>query len=656
MDTNLSMQSWLDHLRTLSPPAGVVHVGAGNGAAAACYAGWGVSTAVFVEADERLFDKLTAVIAGRSNWSVHIALMSDREGDSDFYLASNPNENGTLVPESLTGLWRNLKTLEQCKRKATTLEALLSAAKLPVESLAWAVIDCLPALPVIQGAGEYLQKWDVIIARVIQDEKQVSGRGASKTEIDAYLSTRGYRCVAFEDERQPAVGTALYVRDWRAGVREQLAELEQQVSRQSTELADAMTALQSARDEQARLAAEKQAQLEQLVKARDEQARLAAERQQQVEQLTRTKEEQVRLIAERQAQLEQLVKARDEQARLAAERQQQVEQLTKAKEEQVKLAAERQLNTEKAIADSNKQSADLIELLKSQESKLEKMEKGLRSHFTKELGSSARQIEAFIGIDTYLSRGELLPTLHGWPVSPDFALYLINLIETNEYDLILEFGSGASTLLMAQTVLKKLQRTGVGQFNQPVPGSSRELSIGSRDPADQAQQQHVPSIVREHVRPSAADLLPRIISFEHSLKYYEESQIKLNHSGVAELVELNHTPLRDHVTAEGEQFLYYACEERIANVATLLSGRRANILVVVDGPPAATGKHARYPALPIMLQHLASHRLDVLLDDFNREEERQIAGRWTELLNRRSLAHEKTDLPFEKGACLLSIK
>ena len=331
MDTDISMQSWLDHLRRLSPPTGVVHVGAGNGTAARRYADWGVTTALFIEAEEELHDKLNAAIAGRSNWSAHMALVSAKEGTSDYYRASNPNENGVLVPESLSGLWRNLKTCDQCQLETTTLESLLSASSVPTEFLAWAVIDCLPALPVIRGAGRYADNWDVIIARVILDEKHAPGRGASKEEVDSYLSSRGYCSVAFEDERQPAVGIALYVRDWKAGNHEQLTARQQQLEQLTKE-----------RDEQVTLAAAKQTQLEQAGKAREEQSKLAAERQQQLEQLTRAKEEQAKLIAEKQAQLEQLAKAKEEQAKLAAERQQQLEQLTRAKDEQTKLAAEKQ--------------------------------------------------------------------------------------------------------------------------------------------------------------------------------------------------------------------------------------------------------------------------------------------------------------------------
>jgi hypothetical protein len=120
-------------------------------------------------------------------------------------------------------------------------------------------------------------------------------------------------------------------------------------------------------------------------------------------------------------------------------------------------------------------------------------------------------------------------------------------------------------------------------------------------------------------------------------------------------VELIYSPLRDYVAPNGNHFLYYSCEEKFAMLAKSLEGRRAHILVVVDGPPGATNLHARYPAMPIMLQYLASQQLDFLMDDYIRKEEKEIVDLWTELLDKRALEYKKQIFPFEKGACLLMI-
>ena len=358
MHSNVTFQNWIDHLRYLMPPQGVVHIGAGTGASAKRYADWSVNTSVLIEAEENYYHKLTQAVSGHKGWSAYTAMVSDKEHEAVYYKASNPNESGSLPPEVMAKLWRNLKTIEERRLITTTLERLLTSAGILPDCLNWLVIDCLPALPILQGAGKYMDGWDVIIARVLLDENLCPGNGAAKIEIDPFLQTQGYRCIAVEEERQPAIANALYIRDWK---KIQIKSLENQERiQQLTHTRDAQTKvaaerqtqiqqLSQVRDEQTKLATERQTQLEQAIKAKDDQARLAAERQQQVEQLAKARDEQAKLTTERQTQLEQAAKAKSDQAKLAAERQQQVEQLTKARDEQAKLATERQTQLEQAI-------------------------------------------------------------------------------------------------------------------------------------------------------------------------------------------------------------------------------------------------------------------------------------------------------------------
>ncbi len=210
-----SFENWLDRLRHLVPINGLVHVGAGVGGAALLYADWAVPGAVFVEANETHATRLSAAISGRSGWTSHTALLSDRDGEADFYLATNPSESGLLPPESLSRFWRNLKTREVRPTKTTTLDALLSAGSAEIQLINYAVIDCLPALSVLRGAEDSMAVWDVIIARVVLDEAQLAEQDARKSEVDRYLEARGYVCVASDEENQPALGRALYVRDWK---------------------------------------------------------------------------------------------------------------------------------------------------------------------------------------------------------------------------------------------------------------------------------------------------------------------------------------------------------------------------------------------------------------------------------------------------------
>jgi FkbM family methyltransferase len=447
---------------------------------------------------------------------------------------------------------------------------------------------------------------------------------------------------------------------------------------------------------QSKLVADSKTQIDEMAIALDEQKKLADNRQQQIEQLTQDKKEQSKLVEKLQAQLEQLTKERDEKAKwrsnlkkqltrttqaqyeaanLAAEHRLQIAGLTKAKKESLKPAAEfkslvRQVAQErdaqtklteelqafldKLIIDNTQHVVKISELIEYQQDQFKKMVQGLKQQLNKGLESSTQQIVSFIGIQNYLTCGRLIPSLHGWAVSPDFAHYLIDLIEINDYDLILEFGSGSSTVMLASAILNKLQRQAIRKLNLTnCEKPSLPINTDREGPNDIIHTME--SENREKILSNLANHSSRIVSFEHKKQYYKETLKKLRQAGVAELVELNYATLCDYLTCEGEHFLYYACEERIAALAKLFKRGKAKILVLVDGPPGSTGKHARYPALPIVLQHLPSHNIDVLLDDFNRQEEKEIIERWVKVLSKRSLSYTAQDLDFKKGACLLSI-
>lgn len=50
-------------------------------------------------------------------------------------------------------------------------------------------------------------------------------------------------------------------------------------------------------------------------------------------------------------------------------------------------------------------------------------------------------------------------------------------------------------------------------------------------------------------------------------------------------------------------------------------------MLVVDGPPAATGPQARYPSLPMLIDRLAKNAT-VVLDDAHRRDELKIVEEW----------------------------
>lgn len=274
---------------------------------------------------------------------------------------------------------------------------------------------------------------------------------------------------------------------------------------------------------------------------------------------------------------------------------------------------------------------------------------GVETSVRKEVENAVRQLESFLTVDRFLASGRLLPRLHRWALSPDIAHYLIELICGNHYDLIIEFGSGSSTLLMARTIAIE---TGVSSLKDvsDTLRIERDSSSGRDLVTERAARNGDEKAPR-----SSSDLVPFIVSFEHSKTYYEQTLTSLREGGVDDFAEVIHAPLGDWHTPEGDHYLYYECEDRLSQLSALLDAREAKVLVFVDGPPGTTGPAARYPALPVILNHLAKHRVDLVLDDYDRDDEREIVDKWVSLLKRRGIEFRKIEERFEKGACLLKL-
>lgn len=254
--------------------------------------------------------------------------------------------------------------------------------------------------------------------------------------------------------------------------------------------------------------------------------------------------------------------------------------------------------------------------LKKQADELIRVRKFLDSSLKNEVSNAAKQIEAFMGLQNYFATGEL-PSVnterHSWPISPDFAIYLIELIELNDYDLIIEFGSGISTVIIAKTLAKMA-----------------------------SQRQGKPSVT--------------FASFDHLDQYYQQTRAHLQQAGLADTVQLTLAPLKDWPAPDGNAYSYYDCQPILAQLAQAHVTASLRMLVIVDGPPAATGKHARYPAAPLILQHFAQAHIDLLLDDYIRTDEKEIAQRWEADIAAAKRAYTHTERRLEKDACLIQIQ
>jgi predicted O-methyltransferase YrrM len=113
------------------------------------------------------------------------------------------------------------------------------------------------------------------------------------------------------------------------------------------------------------------------------------------------------------------------------------------------------------------------------------------------------------------------------------------------------------------------------------------------------------------------------ISIDHEAFFLDLSKRYAELNGVADRVNFCHCPL-EPVAASLDGNNWYS------GVSNTLNGRKIELLVI-DGPPAYEDdtQNARYPALPMLYEHLSPNCM-VILDDANRPGEKMAVERWKE--------------------------
>lgn len=206
------------------------------------------------------------------------------------------------------------------------------------------------------------------------------------------------------------------------------------------------------------------------------------------------------------------------------------------------------------------------------------------------------QIESLISLNKRLSLRDELPPLRKWPASPDFLLHLHKWVCDNKPKIVVETGSGATTLVIADA----LRRNGYG----------------------------------------------KLYSFEHLDFYANQTSRMLRNECLSAWVELKLSELvawnDKHLatTDQNQQINWYNVPEWVGENIDLL---------VVDGPPASTCNYARYPAMSVFYKALTPSA-EVWMDDANRPDEKEICQSWADEY---SLVVDF--YPLEKGLAILKI-
>jgi len=533
----------------------------------------------------------SVLLTGRRALQAEVAGLSAARDAQSALVAQTQSELATL--------YAAYKLLEE-ERAALTLardeqNALAEQRKGEIEALQEAHAELEHEQSALLARCQALQD-DVAALTLARDEQNALAE-QRMGEIEALQQARG----ELEQAQSALLARFQALQAELATLTQERDEQSALAAQQQAELASVCAAQRQLEEEQAAWSARHQALQDEvavLARARDEQTILAAQRQGEVLQLTRTQasleSENAALglkLRELEQHLEQLMRARDEQTRLVA---QQIQDLAAA------LAA-----SSGAVDEQFRKHAD----------ELIRLRKYLDGAFRNEIANSSKQTQALIGLQSYYATGEL-PTVnserHSWPVSPDFGLYLVELVALNDYDLIIEFGSGISTVIVAKALATM---------------ASRE---DGRAPT-------------------------RFVSFEHLEPYYRQTRAHLQQVGLADNVQLVLAPLQDWLAPNGNTYAYYDCQAVLANLAQQYAGGVRRVLAIIDGPPAVTGKHARYPAGPLVVQHFVGARIDLVLDDYIREDEKEIAQLWQGELQAAGIVHRMSERKLEKGACLISV-
>ena len=188
----------------------------------------------------------------------------------------------------------------------------------------------------------------------------------------------------------------------------------------------------------------------------------------------------------------------------------------------------------------------------------------------RDLEEERTQVQAIHSIYSFITPRYPLPSMSRWTAYPDLAKIIVRECMMNKPSLVVELGSGISTLIIAYAL---------EQYGE----------VGAQ-----------------------------VISLDHNEEYTQKT-INL---------------LKSHKLESNSQVIYSPLEPRqiddkIYNWYSL-EGLKTKInidLLLVDGPPVKTNQLARYPALPSLLSRLSKDCV-IILDDASRQSEQQTISQW----------------------------
>lgn len=386
IEKKMSTSVKMELLQELFPITGLLYVGAGRGkATSARIHDLQVERALLVEANPEYRDSLEQTARKHDGWLTTSILLGPTKSARTFYHASNPMESGMISPLDLLDIWPNLAEEYTEELQQTSIDSLLDEPGYNEigSSINTVVIDCLPALPVLQGAGQRIANWEILQVRVVTNEIPLSIKGASLTELNDYLEPLGFRCIAVTSGNHPAIAEALYLRDWRKSLLPVVEELQKSRDEQIDYLNDRERQLQILNKDleaQGHQLEEKGNYIGQLKQERDEKSRQLEEHKLAIENYKVVRDKQKELLEHKERMLERIAQYNDEKTTNLEEKAKLVEELTEERGRLEKVLTDKTSQfkelekqwDEKALGCSQ-EITNLQEVISNQQSEIQKL-------------------------------------------------------------------------------------------------------------------------------------------------------------------------------------------------------------------------------------------------------------------------------------------
>ena len=201
------------------------------------------------------------------------------------------------------------------------------------------------------------------------------------------------------------------------------------------------------------------------------------------------------------------------------------------------------------------------------------------------------QMEAMQSLYSIFQFNTPLPATRKMAASPDFLKLVVETILTEKPKLVVELGSGISSILAG----KALEKNGNGD----------------------------------------------LISIDHDDKYAELTRKKICLEKLSDITKVVTAELKMH-PINGQNYMWYE--------PSFVKEIKQNIdLLIIDGPPRIINKNARFPAIPLLKEYFTDDTV-ILLDDGRRKDEQNTVKLWLKELDKFTVDYFNT----EKGTFKLS--